>query len=221
MRRAAWNTITAELAKPTSTVTKPAASAEREKSRATDTRPLYTPGVRAYLLSRLATDRARRLPLADRCLLPRAPRRRSRCLLFLPMDIQAKDVERVPPAPGLQRPAGRCSTRASSGGAVRGDFGESLRYKRDALGLVLERLPATLLAGGAPRSRSTFVRRGPGRRALGGAPRLGCSTTSAWAPPCWARPCPGFWLGLMLIYLFSVQLGWLPTGRHGRSRATT
>ena len=26
---------------------------------------------------------------------------------------------------------------------------------------------------------------------------------------------PGFWLGLMLIYLFSVQLGWLPTGGTG------
>jgi peptide/nickel transport system permease protein len=26
---------------------------------------------------------------------------------------------------------------------------------------------------------------------------------------------PGFWLGLMLIYLFSVRLGWLPTGGTG------
>src|SRR5205814_432846 len=33
-------------------------------------------------------------------------------------------------------------------GAVRGSFGESLRYKRDALGLVLERVPATLLLAG-------------------------------------------------------------------------
>src|SRR5262249_59517666 len=28
---------------------------------------------------------------------------------------------------------------------------------------------------------------------------------------------PGFWLGLMLIYLFSVRLGWLPTGGTGGS----
>ena len=26
---------------------------------------------------------------------------------------------------------------------------------------------------------------------------------------------PGFWLGLMLIYFFSVRLGWLPTGGTG------
>src|SRR6185503_8173894 len=50
---AAWNTITAELANPTSTVTKPAATADTDRSRARDTRPLYTPRVRAYLLSRL------------------------------------------------------------------------------------------------------------------------------------------------------------------------
>ena len=32
---------------------------------------------------------------------------------------------------------------------------------------------------------------------------------------------PGFWLGLMLIYLFSVRLGWLPTGGHRRPRSTS
>src|SRR5258705_3479966 len=50
---AAWKTITAELANPTSTVTKPAVTADADRSRARDTRPLYTPRVRAYLLSRL------------------------------------------------------------------------------------------------------------------------------------------------------------------------
>src|SRR5258705_10018931 len=50
---AAWKTITAELANPTSTVTKPAVTADTDRSRARDTRPLYTPRVRAYLLSRL------------------------------------------------------------------------------------------------------------------------------------------------------------------------
>src|SRR5258705_11203430 len=54
---AAWKTITAELANPTSTVTKPAVTADADRSRARDTRPLYTPRVLAYLLSRLGQTR--------------------------------------------------------------------------------------------------------------------------------------------------------------------
>src|ERR671919_1589377 len=65
-------------------------------------------------------------------------------LLFLPMDIQAKDVNEFRERLGFNDPLlvqyGRFITRA-----VRGDFGESLRYKKDALSLVLERVPATFL----------------------------------------------------------------------------
>src|SRR5262245_24347327 len=57
-------------------------------------------------------------------------------LLFMPMDIQAKDVNEWRQRLGFNDPLivqyGRFIT-----GAVRGDFGESLRYRRDALGLVL------------------------------------------------------------------------------------
>src|SRR6266540_6246339 len=64
-------------------------------------------------------------------------------LLFLPMDIQAKDVNEFRQRLGFNDPLPVQYGRFLAG-AVRGDFGESLRYKRDALGLVLERLPATL-----------------------------------------------------------------------------
>src|SRR5947209_3163741 len=65
-------------------------------------------------------------------------------LLFMPMDIQAKDVNEFRQRLGFNDPLPVQYTRFV-GGALRGDFGESLRYRRDALGLVLERLPATLL----------------------------------------------------------------------------
>src|SRR5258708_24661085 len=66
----------------------------------------------------------------------------------MPMDIQAKDVNEYRERLGFNDPLLVQYARFMRG-AVRGDFGESLRYRRDALGLVLERLPATLLLAGA------------------------------------------------------------------------
>src|SRR6266850_3455473 len=65
-------------------------------------------------------------------------------LLFMPTDIQAKDVEEFRQRLGFNDPLAVQYARFL-GGALRGDFGQSLRYRQDALGLVLERLPATLL----------------------------------------------------------------------------
>jgi peptide/nickel transport system permease protein len=133
-------------------------------------------------------------------------------LLFLPMDIQAKDVDEYRERLGFNDPLLVQYGRFMAG-AVRGDFGESLRYRSDALGLVLERLPATLLLAGSaialtllvavPLGVLTAVRRDTAVDHLGTlATVLGQAT-------------PGFWLGLMLIYLFAVQLRWLPTGGMG------
>src|SRR5438128_673027 len=66
-------------------------------------------------------------------------------LLFMPTDIQAKDVDEFRQRLGFNDPLALQYARFL-GGAVRGDFGQSLRYKQDALGLVLDRLPATVLA---------------------------------------------------------------------------
>jgi peptide/nickel transport system permease protein len=133
-------------------------------------------------------------------------------LLFLPMDIQAKDVNEFRQRLGFNDPLPVQYGRFMAG-AVRGDFGESLRYKQDALHLVLERLPATLRLGllallltfclAIPVGVISAMRRGSVWDYLGmGGTVLG-------------QAIPGFWLGLMLIYLFSVRLGWLPTGGTG------
>jgi len=97
--------------------------------------------------------------------------------------------------------------------AASGDLGKSFAYNVPALGLILERMPATielataamlmalvlgiplgLWAGVAPRSV-------PGR-AIGVASILGFSL-------------PTFWVGLLLIMVFSVWLGWLPSSGRG------
>ena len=133
-------------------------------------------------------------------------------LLFMPMDIQAKDVNEFRERLGFNDPIAIQYGRFVAG-ALRGDFGESLRYRSDALALVLERVPATLLLGGTallltlaiavPLGVVSAVHRDSLLDHLGTlATVLGQAT-------------PGFWLGLMMIYLFSVQLGWLPTGGRG------
>src|SRR5262249_32954191 len=139
-------------------------------------------------------------------------------LLFLPMDIQAKDLNEFRQRLGFNDPLIVQYGRFMAG-AVRGDFGESLRYKRDALGLVLERLPATLtLRGAAPLLTACVAPPARGARRAGVVSAV--RRRSLWdyvgmTSAVLGQAVPGFWLGLMLIYLFSVRLGWLPTGGTG------
>src|SRR3989441_5634845 len=120
-------------------------------------------------------------------------------LLFMPMDIQAKDVNEFRQRLGFNDPLPVQYARFV-GSALRGDFGESLRYRRDAMGLVLERLPATLLLAGTsllltlavavPLGIASAVRRD------GVVDQLGTLATVL------GQAVPGFCLGLMMIYLF-------------------
>src|SRR5881397_3532947 len=167
--------------------------------------------MRAYVLSRLAQT-ALVVFLSLTAVFAMVRLSGDPVLLFMPMDIQAKDVNEFRQRLGFNDPLPVQYARFV-GGATRGDFGESLRYRRDALGLVLERLPATLLLAATsialtlivavPLGLLTAVRRDTLVDHVGTvAMVLGQAT-------------PGFWLGLMLIYLFAVHLRWLPTGGTG------
>jgi peptide/nickel transport system permease protein len=92
--------------------------------------------------------------------------------------------------------------------ALTGDFGNSYRWQTPALQLVLDRLPATMLLAVAgllfsvclavPLGILSAVYRGSWLDSFGkGFAMLG-------------QAMPGFWVGLLLILLFSVELGWLP-----------
>ena len=99
------------------------------------------------------------------------------------------------------------------GRAVRGDFGESFVTKRNSLDDILEKLPATLqLSGvaivvsillGVPLGVFSAVKRGTVLDNLGRSFAL------------LGQSVPAFWLGLVLIYVFSVELELLPTSRRG------
>ncbi len=133
-------------------------------------------------------------------------------LLFMPMDIQAKDVEAIRRQLGFDDPLPVQYARFIRG-AAHADFGESLRYRKDAMGLVLERLPATLELAGSAVVLTLVIAVPLGIVSALHRDRLldhvGTVVTVL------GQAIPGFWLGLMLIFVFSVELRWLPTGGRG------
>lgn len=96
-----------------------------------------------------------------------------------------------------------------SGQLVQGNLGYSLRFNTPVTTLILSRLPATLLLMVAAQGvaliigvlfgviMALFVGRWPDRL-------LSFVSLLLYS-------LPGFWIGLMLLVLFSVQLGWLPS----------
>ena len=94
---------------------------------------------------------------------------------------------------------------------LRFDFGFSYRQNMPVIQAIGVHLPATIAADGVEHHRSPGGRRRRGRRRLDeGAHLLGQSGLGR--APCSSSPRPSFWLGIMLIVLFAVKLGWLPVG---------
>src|SRR6266704_3088934 len=167
--------------------------------------------MRAYVLSRLAQT-ALVVFLSLTAVFAMVRLSGDPVLLFMPMDIQAKDVNEFRQRLGFNDPMPVQYARFLAG-AVRGDFGHSLRYRQDAMGLVLERLPATLLLAGTS-LLLTFAIAVP-LGVLSAVRRDGLLDHVATISTVLGQATPGFWLGLMLICFFSVQLRWLPTGGMG------
>jgi peptide/nickel transport system permease protein len=133
--------------------------------------------------------------------------------LMLPPEATLEDIERLRRQMGFDRPLPVQFVRFLAG-AVRGDFGSSLRYRdQPALDVVLERLPATLELAGATLAWSipmafllgfvSAVRRATFHEGLA---MLGALL---------GQSMPTFWLGLMLILVFAVELGWFPSSGRG------
>lgn len=98
--------------------------------------------------------------------------------------------------------------------ALTGDFGRSTAAGRDdALHLVLTRLPASLSLAGVALLFTviTGVILGVIASVTRGTPVDILVRMVALL----GQSVPSFWLGIMMIYLFSVKLGWLPTSGFG------
>ncbi len=98
------------------------------------------------------------------------------------------------------------------GNALQGDLGRSFVFNEPALKLILERMPATLeLAIGATIAALII---GLPLGLYAGLKPNGALSKGIMATSILGFSLPTFWVGLMLIMVFAVQLGWLPsTGR--------
>jgi len=99
-------------------------------------------------------------------------------------------------------------------GVLAGDLGESMRIKVKVRDLVLEKLPVTMqLAGMAIVIALVIgISAGVASAVLKGSVWDYAANVFAL----WGRSTPTFWLGIMLIFLFSVELGWLPASGYVR-----
>lgn len=97
--------------------------------------------------------------------------------------------------------------------ALQGDLGQSFRYREPALDLVLDRLPATLELAVASMILATLIAIPIGVIA---AVRRGSwiDTLTRWFATV-GQSTPTFWLGLILIMIFAVDLGLFPSSGRG------
>jgi peptide/nickel transport system permease protein len=95
------------------------------------------------------------------------------------------------------------------GDVAMGDLGDSYRFRQPALGLVLERLPATLLLAGASLLISLVIALPLG--VLAAVYRNTWVDTLATAMSLIGQGMPVYWLGLLGILLFAVQWRLLPS----------
>jgi peptide/nickel transport system permease protein len=98
--------------------------------------------------------------------------------------------------------------------ALKGDFGQSFQFARPALDVVFERLPATALLAGSALAIGILV--GGMAGALAAIYRGSAIEGLVLLIALLGQATPSFWLGIMLILFFAVQLGWFPTGGYGQ-----
>jgi peptide/nickel transport system permease protein len=95
------------------------------------------------------------------------------------------------------------------GGLLQGDLGVSMRTGRPVLDEIMDRFPATLLLTVSALVVSVAISIPLG--VLSATRRNGVLDAGSRLISLIGLSLPNFWLGILLVYVFSVQLGWLPS----------
>ena len=132
--------------------------------------------------------------------------------MMLPEDASQEQIDGFREALGLDQPVPIQYARYIEHMA-RGDFGESFRFRTPVLDLIMRRLPITVLIAliaftcimlfGLTMGTLTALARGS---------RFDRATSIMFGL---LQSAPAFFSGIMLILIFSVRLGWLPTSGSG------
>ena len=132
--------------------------------------------------------------------------------LMLPIEATPEDFERVEKAWGLDKPM-VVQYLIYARNVLQGDWGESWKWGSGALDIVLEKFPATVQLASFTLAIST---------ALGVS--IGMLVATKKDTPfdyggkiiaLLGQSLPSFWLGIVLMWVFAVLLGWLPTSGRG------
>lgn len=129
--------------------------------------------------------------------------------LMVPPSASQAEVEKMRQTMGFNDPLYVQYFRFLAGAAA-GDFGQSYYYNEPAMKVVLERLPATAMLASAAMLIALLVSIPAG--IISAVKRNSKADSLIRSLALLGQCIPSFWLGIMLILLFSVQLHLLPTG---------
>jgi peptide/nickel transport system permease protein len=123
--------------------------------------------------------------------------------------ITAQDIERIKHVFGLDQPV-YIQYLKWAAGMFTGNWGNTFFGGRPVLDVILERMPATFLLMGSGMSVAIII--GMLIGILGAVRRYSVFDYLATTGAMVALSFPTFWFGLMTIFIFSLKLGWLPSG---------
>ena len=101
-------------------------------------------------------------------------------------------------------------------GALHGDFGKSFVFSEPALQVILQRMPATLELAICALLLAIVI--GVPLGLYAGLKPNSILAKAAMAGSILGFSLPTFWVGLLFIMVFAVQLGWLPSSGRGETR---
>jgi peptide/nickel transport system permease protein len=130
-------------------------------------------------------------------------------VLLLPVGATEAQLAELRAGLGLDRPIWE-QYLTFLAGVVRGDFGQSFQFMRPAMDVVLERMPATMALAFSALGIGIVL--GAIAGSLAALYRGTVVEGVVMVLALLGQATPVFWLGLLLILLFAVELGLLPTG---------